>query len=106
MASRAFGGGRVSVEQRCVVFEVFRQKQSGDAYIHVGEVEAPDENTAMLAAKEHFARREICSGLWVIDRRHVHESHWDEGVLAAGRTKTYRRSAGLKGGAPPRNGRP
>lgn len=88
-----------------LVFEVFRQKQAGDAYVHVGEVEAPDEDTAMLVAKEHFARREICSGLWVVDRRQVRAAHWDAGVLATGRDKTYRRSAGLKGGASARTPR-
>jgi ring-1,2-phenylacetyl-CoA epoxidase subunit PaaB len=82
-----------------VTFEVFRQKSPGDEYVHVGEVEAPDPDTALLAAKEHFARREVCSGLWVVDRRHVHASHWDVDVLAAGRAKSYRRSAGLRGGA-------
>lgn len=78
------------------IFEVFRQKSTGADYLHVGEVEAPDHETALLAAKEHFARREVCSGLWVVDRAHVHAAHWDVEVLAAGREKTYRRSAGLK----------
>jgi ring-1,2-phenylacetyl-CoA epoxidase subunit PaaB len=80
------------------VFEVFRQKAPGDDYVHVGEVEAPAGDAALLAAKEHFARREVCSGLWVVDRAHVHQAHWDVEVLASGRDKTYRRSAGLKAG--------
>jgi ring-1,2-phenylacetyl-CoA epoxidase subunit PaaB len=79
-------------------FEVFRQKAPGDEYVHVGEVEAPDGDAALLVAKEHFARREVCSGLWVVDRAHVHSAYWDPGVLASGRAKTYRRSAGLKAG--------
>jgi ring-1,2-phenylacetyl-CoA epoxidase subunit PaaB len=81
------------------VFVVFRQKEPGESYIHVGEVEAPDHDTALLAAKEHFARREVCSGLWVADRRDIRAAHWEPDVLAAGRNKTYRRSAGLKASA-------
>ncbi|MCW3067025.1 MAG: paaB [Solirubrobacterales bacterium] len=80
------------------IFEVFRQKTPGDQFVHVGEVEAPASDAALLAAKEHFARREVCSALWVVDRADVHAAYWDVEVLSAGRSKTYRRSAGLKAG--------
>jgi ring-1,2-phenylacetyl-CoA epoxidase subunit PaaB len=81
------------------VFEVFRQKAPGDAHVHVGEVEAPDSATAMILAKEHFARREACCSLWVVDRADVIRSHWDPEVLEAGRAKTYRRSGGIRASA-------
>jgi phenylacetate-CoA oxygenase PaaH subunit len=81
------------------VFEVFRQKTPGEPHIHVGEVEAPDEDAAMVVAKEHFARREVCSSLWVVDRQQVRRSQWTPEVMAAGRLKTYRRSGGLRASA-------
>jgi phenylacetate-CoA oxygenase PaaH subunit len=81
------------------VFEVFRQKVPGDAHVHVGEVEAPDSATAMILAKEHFARREACCSLWVVDRADVTRSHWDPEVLEAGRAKAYRRSGGSRASA-------
>jgi ring-1,2-phenylacetyl-CoA epoxidase subunit PaaB len=81
------------------VFEVFRQKAAGDAHVHVGEVEAPDSATAMILAKEHFARREACSSLWVVARADVVISHWDPEVLEAGRAKAYRRSGGIRASA-------
>ena len=81
------------------VFEVFRQKAPGEAHVHVGEVEAPDAAAATVLAKEHFARREICSSLWVVPRTAVHASTWDPDVLSAGREKAYRRSGGLRDGA-------
>jgi ring-1,2-phenylacetyl-CoA epoxidase subunit PaaB len=77
-------------------FEVFRQKAPGDAHVHVGEVEAPDAEAAMLLAKEHFARREACCSLWVADRRQVLRSQWEPEVFDAGRAKAYRRSGGLR----------
>ena len=81
-------------------FEVFRQKAPGDAHVHVGEVEAPDAAAAMLVAKEHFARREICCSLWVADRADVLRSQWEPQVLDAGRAKAYRRSGGIRGADP------
>ena len=80
-------------------FEVFRQKSPGDPHVHVGEVEAPDSATAMVLAKEHFARREVCCSLWVVDRAAVGVSHWEPEVLQAGRAKAYRRSGGIRASA-------
>jgi ring-1,2-phenylacetyl-CoA epoxidase subunit PaaB len=80
------------------VYEVFRQKRLGEEYVHVGEVEALDPETAMLAAKEHFSRRELCSGLWVVDREHVTAAHWDEAVLSSGFGKDYRKPEGFRAG--------
>lgn len=76
------------------VYEVFTQGRPGEAFVHVGEVEAPDADTALLLAKEHFARRDRCSGIWVVDRADVHVAHWSTEVLSAGREKLYRRSLG------------
>lgn len=80
-------------------FEVFRQKTAGEAHVHVGEVEAPDADAAMMLAKEHFARREVCSSLWVVDRDAVQQSNWAPEVMAAGRLKSYRRSGGIRSSA-------
>lgn len=77
-------------------FEVFRQKAPGEAHVHVGEVEAPDAAAAMVLAKEHFARREVCCSLWVADRSQVLRSQWDPEVFDAGRAKAYRQSGGLR----------
>jgi ring-1,2-phenylacetyl-CoA epoxidase subunit PaaB len=78
------------------IYEVFRQKAPGDAHVHVGEVEAPDAETAMVLAKEHFARLEVCCSLWVADRSQVLRSQWEPEVFDAGRAKAYRRSGGFR----------
>lgn len=80
------------------IFEVFRQKRQGEEFVHVGEVEAPDVEAAMLGAKEHFARRELCSGLWVTARSNIKAAHWGPEVLGSGHGKNYRKSEGLKVG--------
>ncbi|HUZ51525.1 MAG TPA: hypothetical protein VMU94_03215 [Streptosporangiaceae bacterium] len=77
-------------------FEVFRQKAPGDAHVHVGEVEAPDAAAAIVLAKEHFARREVCCSLWVADRADVLRSQWEPEVFDSGRAKAYRRSRGIR----------
>lgn len=76
------------------VFEVFIQWKAGSPAEHVGEVEAPDPDTALLAAKEHFARRDRCTSIWVADRTCVHSATWDPDTLTAGHRKLYRRSLG------------
>lgn len=54
-----------------VTFEVFLQKKPGMSFDHVGIVHAPDENLALILAKEQFSRRSTCSGLLVADTRKV-----------------------------------
>ena len=80
------------------IFEVFVQWHAGDQFEHVGEIEAPNHDTALLIAKEHFLRRETATGLWVVDRNDVAVANWTLEVLTAGSHKRYRRSlAGADG---------
>ncbi|MDP1792678.1 MAG: hypothetical protein Q8K63_00965 [Acidimicrobiales bacterium] len=76
------------------VFEVFLQNKAGEPFEHVGEVEAEDPTTALLAAKEHFVRRDRCAGMWVVNRADVHPAPWTSDVLSVGNRKVYRRSLG------------
>lgn len=92
--SAAVGGSRGGYR----IFEVFIQWHAGNEFEHVGEIEAPDHDTALLIAKEHFLRRESATGLWVVDRNDVAVAHWNLDVLTAGSHKRYRRSlAGADG---------
>lgn len=76
------------------VFEVFVQWKAGEPHVHVGEVEADDHETALLAAKEHFARRDRCAAIWVAAREDVHVATWDQEVRNSGHRKMYRRALG------------
>ena len=81
------------------VFEVFRQKAPGEAHVHVGEVEAPDSATAMILAKEHFARREVCCSLWVVDRADVVAQPLGPRGAGGWPGQAYRRSGGIRASA-------
>lgn len=75
-------------------FEIFVQWKAGEPFEHVGDIESPDHDTALLAAKEHFARRDRIAGMWAVARADVHAAAWTRQVLDAGPAKRYRRSLG------------
>ena len=55
------------------VFEVFGQQEQGGAFIHSGNVEAPDVQFASQFARNSFARREEAVRLWVVPREAITE---------------------------------
>ena len=79
------------------VFEIFESSEPGDAFVHVGDIEAPDPEAALFFAKEQFLRREPAAGLWVVDRRDIHAAEWPFEVLNSGSLKRYRRTPGRSG---------
>ena len=60
-------------------FEVFVQIKEGKQYRHEGIVHAPNRDMAFVFAKEQFSRRMMCSGLFVVDTRHVFVTAFTEG---------------------------
>ncbi|MBL8004561.1 MAG: hypothetical protein JNL36_05665 [Candidatus Kapabacteria bacterium] len=48
-----------------VTYEVFQQQKSGGHFIHVGSVHAPNEEIALLFAKEQYGRRGKSVGMWI-----------------------------------------
>jgi ring-1,2-phenylacetyl-CoA epoxidase subunit PaaB len=44
---------------------VFQQQKSGGHFIHVGSVHAPNEEIALLFAKEQYGRRGKSVGMWI-----------------------------------------
>lgn len=75
-------------------FEIFIRWKAGDPFEHVGDIESPSHDTALLAAKEHFARRDRIAEMWAVARHDVRAATWDRRVLDAGPAKRYRRSLG------------
>ncbi len=47
-------------------YEVFKQEREGAPFRNVGSVHAPDDEMALLAARDVFARRPACHSLWVV----------------------------------------
>jgi phenylacetate-CoA oxygenase PaaH subunit len=79
-------------------WEVFQQDVRGEHHHHVGSLHAPDAETALVLAKENFARRGTCVNLWVVRARHVHATDYaDEDLFAHATDKRYREPAGFQG---------
>ena len=47
-------------------YEVFHQKKTGTAYVHVGSLDAANKELALILAKEQYGRRQKTTGLWVV----------------------------------------
>ncbi len=47
-------------------YEVFVQEREGGPYLHAGGVHASDGELALLNARDVFARRPECRGLWIV----------------------------------------
>jgi len=55
-----------------MIFEVFRQERSGQAFQHAGSFEAPDERFAEIYAREFYGRRNESEAVWFVPRGAIH----------------------------------
>jgi phenylacetate-CoA oxygenase PaaH subunit len=51
-----------------VIYEVFRQERSGQAFEHAGSFEAPNESFAEIYARDFYGRRNESEAVWVVPR--------------------------------------
>ncbi len=80
--------------QEWETYEVFHQKKRGDQHIHVGIVHAPDNDTALMFAKESFGRRRQTANLWVVKSRDVVPTDYDDqDIFETTPEKTYREAS-------------
>jgi phenylacetate-CoA oxygenase PaaH subunit len=49
-------------------YEVFTRKARGLPHIHAGALHAPDMQSALQLAREHYGQDESCVHIWVVDR--------------------------------------
>lgn len=78
-------------------YEVFHQQARGEHHRHVGVVHAPDPETAVLFAKEQYARRSRCVNLWVVRTADVFATDYaDAEMFEPAFDKNYRESFGYK----------
>lgn len=73
-------------------YEVFLRKAGNHPFTHAGALDAPDDELAVLLAREAYARRGEGDEMWVVDRRHLLEA--DEGFLAPNADRPHRRNDG------------
>jgi ring-1,2-phenylacetyl-CoA epoxidase subunit PaaB len=52
-------------------YEVFLRKQGKDPFTHAGSLDAPDDELALLLAREAYARRGEGDEMWLVERNHV-----------------------------------
>jgi len=74
------------------IYEVFLHTDGKDEFRHVGALEAPDDELALLLARECYVRRGEGDELWLVDRRHVVVG--SRQLLAPNQDKPHRRSDG------------
>lgn len=78
-------------------YEVFHQAKKGDRHIHVGSLHAPNEEMAVILAKEQYARRYKCVSLWVVKTTDVFTTDYDdEDIFETTPGKIYREASGYK----------
>jgi ring-1,2-phenylacetyl-CoA epoxidase subunit PaaB len=79
------------------IWEVFHQQSRGDAHVHVGSVHAPDPDSAILMAKEQFARRQACVNLWVVPAEAITATTYEDAdIFEHGTDKSYREAFGYE----------
>ena len=52
-------------------YEVFLKKDGRDGYRHAGSLDAPDDELALVLARESYLRRAEGDRLWLVDRTHL-----------------------------------
>src|SRR6187401_770435 len=78
-------------------YEVFHQEKRGKHHVHVGSVHAPNQEMALLFAKEQFARRKRCVNLWVVKTADIGATLLeDEDMFENNSEKLHREAAGYK----------
>jgi len=81
----------LTADQAAHIYAVFRQDTKNDPHVHVGEVQAPDAEMALVLAKEQFARRDPCVNLWVVSFRDiVATAYADADLFEPATDKSYR----------------
>ncbi len=78
-------------------FEVFHQLKRGAQPVHVGSLHASSPELALVLAKEQYARRGHCVGLWVARTSDVFTiGVEDEDVFETTPAKNYREAGGYQ----------
>ena len=88
---------RVEDGENWNIYEVFHQEKRGAHHEHVGCVHAPNQEMALIFAKEQLARRKKCVNLWVVRSADILAFDVeDEDMFANNANKNYRDASGFK----------
>lgn len=81
-------------EQFYQEYEVFSQKKDSAPVQYQFSLLAPNEEMAVLLAREAFFRREIPNDIWVIKREHIRKLNKEEKEALQRLDKPYRETKG------------
>ncbi|TWT43721.1 1,2-phenylacetyl-CoA epoxidase, subunit B [Phycisphaerae bacterium RAS1] len=75
-------------------YEVFIQLERGKPHVHAGGLDAPDDEMALLFAREHYGRDQPCVQVWVVPRDAIRRTNYDEDVVFRLSDQSYRQAKG------------
>ena len=73
-------------------YEVFLKKAGKDPFEHAGSLEAPDDEMAVVWARETYVRRAEGDAVWLVQRDHIVTI--DAAFIAPNADKPYRHNDG------------
>lgn len=80
-----------SAEGDLTGYVIFTQLRSGGPYVYAGWLDAPDDEMALILAKEHYGRDQKCTAIWAAPRNFVGglRENADAAREAAGEARQY-----------------
>jgi len=75
-------------------YEIFLKPDGRDEFRHAGSIEAPNDEVALVMARENYARRAEGSRLWLVDRARIVVG--DEDFVAPNADKPHRHNDGAR----------
>ncbi len=69
-------------------YEVFQQIKRGTHHTHVGTVHAPNEELALIFAKEQFCRRGTSVNIWIVRTDNIYTTPYEDADMFE--TSTYK----------------
>jgi ring-1,2-phenylacetyl-CoA epoxidase subunit PaaB len=73
-------------------YEVFLRKGGKEPFEHAGSLDAPDDELAVLLAREAYVRRGEGEEMWLVDRAHLVVA--DPALLAVNADRPHRHNDG------------
>jgi ring-1,2-phenylacetyl-CoA epoxidase subunit PaaB len=71
---------------------VFLRREGREPFTHAGSLEAPDDDLALLLARESYVRRGEGDQMWLVERSHLLVG--DEALLTPGSDRPHRHNDG------------
>lgn len=76
------------------VYEVFIQRNHSEHHVHVGSLDAPSADIALQTARENFTRRDPAVNIWVVPRKQISATQYEENLLPRQMDRSYREVSG------------